>query len=59
MTLVNADYIRAINRASACCTVRCYAFLNSPLEDLHAQVKDALFKMLSDTDSDLIAGSTS
>jgi hypothetical protein len=60
MALVNAEYIRAVNRASACHPPRCCA---SPdvkhQEDLHAQVKDALFMMLADTDSDLINGNAS
>lgn len=43
MTLVNAEYIRAVNRA----------------KDLHAQVKDNLLMMLVDTDSDLISGNPS
>ncbi|KAF8232972.1 hypothetical protein L208DRAFT_1396425 [Tricholoma matsutake] len=43
MTLVNAEYIRAVNRA----------------KDLHAQVKDTLLMMLVDTDSDLISGNPS
>ncbi|KAG5354136.1 hypothetical protein C0989_007499 [Termitomyces sp. Mn162] len=41
MQVANADYIRAVNRA----------------KDLHAQVKEALLKVLIDTDADVIAES--
>ncbi|KAG6861330.1 hypothetical protein C0995_001309 [Termitomyces sp. Mi166 len=41
MQVANAEYIRAVNRA----------------KDLHAQVKEALLKILTDTNADVIAES--
>ena len=59
MQIANADYIRAVNRASA------FYFFNTGsggldkdnAENLHAQVKEALLKVLADTDADVITES--
>ncbi|KAG6854539.1 hypothetical protein C0991_005451 [Blastosporella zonata] len=56
--VANADYIRAVHRASACPITSCPggAEFYTP-EDLHAQVKEALLKILTDTDADVLAES--
>ena len=57
MTSVNAEYIQAVNRASTSFLhlySRCQSDSNDKTEDLHAQIKEALLMMLSDSDADLL-----
>jgi len=57
MTSVNAEYIQAVNRASASFIFFLHLvlqMLNDTTEDLHAQIKGALLMLLSETDAGLL-----
>jgi mediator of RNA polymerase II transcription subunit 21 len=55
MTVVNAEYTRAVNRASEPFRNLQRVLAHPFVEDLHAQVKDVLFMMLSESDADVLA----